>query len=1159
MNLTTLLPLLTKSLEFITLTKNIINGVQKQSVCGLYGSSKAYFLAGLKNQTARPLFIISPGQTQAERLYLELTAFLEGTKHALPAKVFFFPSLEVLPYDEVPAHKDLVGERLAILDNLIQYKKDSRVQGVKESSEGKIIKHLNPGTLESLNPLSYEENIILVSSLPAILFKIASCSTLNASKLVLEVSTTDRGATSIKRDVILEKLMQIGYSPDETVETKGTFSHRGGIVDVFPVNANLPVRLEFFGDDIESIRQFDPITQRSVSFVEQATIMPDSPLENGDRGLLQNTATIFDYLPKSSLVVLDDPAYLENEANRLKDEVFSLYEQAQLNAQIQSDSPYTHPLPPPERGLPHPDQFLISWEEMQREINTRQLLTFEDEGEFKFFAKPPLEFKNNFKLFINEFKGWQEEGNQVVIAAGYKGQEERIKELLKDSDVEIPIVTANLNQEACLVGFQFPELQLVLITDKEIFGSPSHLATRRFATQRVAHADTLPISTFTDLKPGDYVVHVNYGIGKYAGITTLTVEGIKKDLLLIEYADGDKLYVPLDQFGLVEKYIGDKDRDPRIYRLNDAVWSRVKRNVKKSVESIAKELIELYASRKALPGHAFSKDGDWQYEFETGFVYEETPDQIKVIEEIKVDMEKSEPMDRLVCGDVGYGKTEVALRAAFKAMMDNKQVAVLVPTTILAFQHYNTFTQRLAPFPIKVEMLSRFRTKAEQRKILEGLKAGEIDIVIGTHRLLQKDVEFQKLSLVVIDEEQRFGVKAKEKLKQLRKLVDVLTLTATPIPRTLYMSLSGARDMSIINTPPPERLPIKTFVLPFSEQVIREAILREMDRQGQIYFVHTQVKTIQAIATSLKKIVPEAKIAIAHGQMGEHELEKVMLEFLEQKYDVLLSTSIIESGIDIASVNTVIINNAHQFGLSQLYQLRGRVGRAKHMAYAYLLYPARSLLSDLAKERLSAIREFSDLGSGFKLAMRDLEIRGAGNIIGHEQHGNLLAVGFDLYCKLLQEAVATLKGEEIVDDSLPVVDLPYDTYIPEEYIGETTQRYAIYKKLSCALDFKVLQEIEEEIADRYGKIPLPVKRLLELFNMRLMAKKVGITSLSFSDGQLVLELPVEERLIPKVISLIGLFPEYLKLNPKRTNYLIMEWISDDESICFLKEVLQELQ
>ncbi|MDI6735885.1 MAG: transcription-repair coupling factor [bacterium] len=1114
MNLTSYLPLLKKSPEFMTMAKELNNGSKKQSICGLHGSARAYFLAGLKREISRSVFIILPNQTQAEKLYLELTAFLKDT-----TEVFLFPSLEVLPYDEVPAHKDLVGEQMAILNNL----SDRR------------------------------EDIILISSLQASLFKIASSSCLNESKLLLKTSDT------IKRDVLLEKLMQIGYSPDEVVETKGTFSHRGGIVDVFPINTNLPLRIEFFGDDIESLRQFDPITQRSVSFMEQATILPSSTLiqrVKGVRGLLQNTATLFDYLPESSIIVLDDPAYLENEAERLREEVFSQYESHASSRDLEFsilDFRFSiEEIQNPKskiQNLPHPDQFLITWEDFQREISNRQLLCFEDKGECEFFAKPPLEFKNNFQLFIDEFKRWQEEGYRIVIVAGYKGQEERIKELLKAHDIEIPIVTANLNQ-----GFQFMELQLVLITDKELFGYSSHLGTRRFD-----HTDTLPISTFTDLKPGDYVVHINYGIGKYSGLTTLTVEGLKKDLLLIEYADGDKLYVPLDQFGLVEKYMGDKDRPPRIYRLNDAVWSRVKKNVKKSIESIAMELIELYAQRKALPGHAFSKDGDWQYEFEAGFIYEETPDQLKVIEEIKVDMEKKEPMDRLICGDVGYGKTEVALRAAFKATMDNKQVAVLVPTTILAAQHYQTFTQRLAPFPIKVEMLSRFRTKAEQRKILEGLKTGEIDIIIGTHRLLQKDVEFQNLSLVIIDEEQRFGVQHKERLKQLRKLVDVLALTATPIPRTLYMSLSGARDMSVINTPPPERLPIKTFVLPFSEQVIREAILREMDRQGQIYFVHTQVKTIETIAKSLKKFVPEAKIVIAHGQMAEHELEKVMLEFLRGEYDILLSTSIIESGIDIATVNTIIINNAHQFGLSQLYQLRGRVGRAKHMAYAYLLYPARALLSDLAKERLSAIREFSELGSGFKLAMRDLEIRGAGNILGAEQHGNVLAVGFDLYCKLLQEAVAKLKGEEVVDESLPVVDLPCDTYIPEEYIAQTTQRYAIYKKLSCALDFKTLQGLEEEIADRYGKIPLPVKRLLELFHMRLMAKKVGITNLSFADGHLVLELPLEEKLIPRILSLIGLFPGYLKLNPRRTNCLIMKWTSDDESMCLLKEVLQELQ
>ncbi|MEW6095096.1 MAG: transcription-repair coupling factor [bacterium] len=1085
MSLTSFLTLLKKSPQFTTIAKDIIKGVKKQSVCGLYGSSKAYFLAGLKKEIVNPFFIILPGQSQAERFYIELEAFLGDT-----TQVFFFPALEILPYDEILPLKELVGERLATLDKL-----------------------------------SAQKDIIIVSSLRTILSKIPSPSALNESKISLQTSN------EINLNMLLNKFIQLGYSHDEMVESKGTFSHRGGIVDVYPVNTEIPIRIEFFGDTIESIRQFDIITQRSISFIDQVTILPVQE----DILLKKDVGSIFDYLPESSLVVLEDSAYLENEAKRLKEEAFSLYESAQIDYQ---------------KELPHPNQFLISWEEFQKEISKRQLLSFEDNG-IEFLAKPPSEFKNSLKLFISEFKRWQEEGNQIVIVAGYKGQEARIKELLKDNDVDIDnltITSANLKQ-----GFQFTELQLVLITDSEIFGYPSRMPWRRFD-----HSDTLPISIVTDLKVGDYAVHINYGIGKYAGITTIKVEGVKKDLMVIEYAQGDKLYVPLDQFGLVEKYIGDKDRPPKIYRLNDATWSRVKKKVKKSVESIAKELLELYAARKALPGHAFSKDTQWQYEFEAGFVYEETPDQLKVISEIKDDMIKHQPMDRLVCGDVGYGKTEVALRAAFKAVMDNKQVAVLVPTTILAFQHYNTFKERLAPFPIKVEMLSRFKTKTQQRKILEELKTGQIDICIGTHRLLQKDVEFHDLSLLIIDEEQRFGVRHKEKLKQLRKLIDVLALTATPIPRTLYMSLSGARDMSIINTPPPERLPIKTFILPFSEQVIRDAILREMDREGQIYFVHTQVKTILAVYDSLKRIVPEARVVVAHGQMSEHELEKVMLKFLDYEYDVLLSTSIIESGIDIARVNTIIINNAHQFGLSQLYQLRGRVGRSKHMAYAYLLYPHKFALSSLAKERLDAIREFSALGSGFKLAMRDLEIRGAGNILGPEQHGNLVAVGFDLYCKLLQEAVAKLKGEEIVDESLPVVDLPCDTYIPDEYINDISQRYAVYKKLSSAKDFKSLQEIKEELEDRYGKIPVSVKRLLELLNMRLIAKKIGITSLTISDGYLLIELPPDEKLIPKVLSLLTSFPQTLRLNPKNTTCLILKWTSDEESMSFLKEVLVKL-
>ncbi|MEW6609053.1 MAG: transcription-repair coupling factor, partial [bacterium] len=877
--LNSFISLIKKSPQFVTIRKNIIQGIKKQSICGLYGSAKAYFLAALKNEVNRPFLIILPGQTEAERFYTDLQAFSEK-------EILFFPDLEILPVDEIPPHKELVGQRLAVLDRLLSAK---------------------------------SEDVIIVSPIRAILYKTFSPNSLQQTKISIQ--------TSISLDILLDNLIQHGYLRDEMVETKGTFSHRGGIVDVYPVHADLPVRIEFFGDEIESIRQFDTITQRSVAFIDQVTILPVQ--EN----IKENDGTIFDYLPESSLVVLDDPAYLQNEANRLKNV-------GKFNIQDL----------------------------------TQPIVTFEDGGEFEFFTRPILEFKNNIALFIDEYKNWQEEGNQIVVIAGYKGQEMRIKELLKDEN--LIITSADIKQ-----GFQFREIQLVLVTDKEIFGYQAPIQQRRFD-----HSDTLPISTFTDLKIGDYVVHSNFGIGRYAGITTLKVEGVKKDLLLIEYAEGDKLYIPLDQFGLVNKYIGDKDRPPKIYRLADPTWTRVKNKVKKSLESIAKELIELYAARKALPGFAFSKDTDWQYEFEEGFIYEETPDQLKAISDIKKDMENPQPMDRLICGDVGYGKTEVALRGAFKAVLNSKQVAVLVPTTILAFQHYNTFVQRLAPFPIKVEMLSRFKTKAQQRKIIEGLKNGQVDICIGTHRLLQKDIAFHNLGLLVIDEEQRFGVKHKEKLKTLRKLVDVLTLTATPIPRTLYMSLSGARDMSIINTPPPERLPIKTFILPFNKQVIREAVLREMERGGQIYFVHTEVKTILRLSLSLTQIVPEARIAIAHGQMHEHELENIMLEFLNHKYDVLLSTSIIESGIDIPTVNTIIINNAHQFGLAQLYQLRGRVGRSKHMAYAYLFYPTEFMVSEMAKERLEAIREFSDLGSGFKVAMRDLEIRGAGNILGPEQH-----------------------------------------------------------------------------------------------------------------------------------------------------------------------------
>lgn len=703
-------------------------------------------------------------------------------------------------------------------------------------------------------------------------------------------------------------------------------------------------------------------------------------------------------------------------------------------------------------------------------------------------------------------------------------------------------------------GFEFKDLDLVIITDQDLF------QRRRPKRRRFIHEESVPISSFIDLKVGDLVVHLNYGIGRYCGIRNLVVEGVRRDLFLLEYAEGDRLYIPLDQLNLIQKYIGDKDHPPKIYRLGGNAWEMVKQRVKGSIRDMAKELLELYAARQTLPGHNFSKDTPWQYEFEAGFRYEETPDQIRAMEEIKQDMEKSRPMDRLVCGDVGYGKTEVAIRAAFKAVMDHYQVAVLVPTTILAQQHLSTFCERLSPYPIQVEMLSRFKSKGEQRQIIQGLKDGRVDIVIGTHRLLQKDVAFKRLGLVIIDEEQRFGVKDKERLKQMRRLVDVLTLTATPIPRTLYMSLMKIRDMSLINTPIPDRFPIQTHVGRFDEGIIRKAILREMDRGGQVYFIHNFIHTIQKMAKRIGEIVPEARFAIAHGQMVPSELERIMLQFLEGKYDLLVSTSIIESGIDIPNVNTILIDDAHRFGLAQLYQLRGRVGRKNHKAYAYLFYTQGLTLSQDARERLLAMKEFEDLGSGFRLAMRDMEIRGVGNIIGPQQHGDIVAVGFDLYCKLLNETIAELKGEEVVEEVWPKVDLDLDAYIPEDYIEESSQRFSIYKRLSMVNKGEGIEELREELRDRYGPLPKPTMRLLDIMELRVMAKAAKILSITPANGRVDILLPFDDRFVVKICEVAKRFGEVIWLDPAKPGILHIRWNreKEDGSLHTLKTILKEL-
>ncbi|MDI6871893.1 MAG: transcription-repair coupling factor [Bacillota bacterium] len=703
-------------------------------------------------------------------------------------------------------------------------------------------------------------------------------------------------------------------------------------------------------------------------------------------------------------------------------------------------------------------------------------------------------------------------------------------------------------------GGEFLSPRLVYLSELELYGRPHRRRLRPVE-------EGVRIASFTELKVGDYVVHTTHGIGQYLGVETLEVQGVHRDYLVIRYAGEDRLYVPTDQVNLVQKYLGVEGVAPKLYKLGGAEWSRVKARVKESVRELADSLLKLYAAREAQPGHAFAPDTVWQKELEDSFPYEETPDQLRAIQEVKADMERPRPMDRLVCGDVGYGKTEVAVRAAFKAVMDGRQVAVLVPTTILAQQHYTTFTERFGSFPVKVAVLSRFQTPKEAEEILKQVREGGVDVLIGTHRILQSDVQFHRLGLVVVDEEQRFGVRQKERLKELRKNVDVVTLTATPIPRTMHMALAGVRDMSVIETPPEGRYPIRTYVLEYSDQAVREAVLREIGREGQVYYVYNHVRSIDREAVRLSQLIPEARIAVAHGQMPEGRLEEVMLDFLNGEYDVLLCSTIIESGLDIPNVNTLIVYDADRFGLAQLYQLRGRVGRSNRVAYAYFTYRREKILTEEAEKRLGAIREFTELGSGFKIAMRDLEIRGAGNLLGPEQHGFVAAVGFELYCRLLEDAVKELKGQKEPELPEPTLDLAVDAYLPETYIPDARQKVEIYKKILAVRGEDEARELTDELIDRFGEPPGPVIALLRVARIKAVARRLHVQSVGAGRGVVSVKfLPGVRPPAEKLAALMRRYRGRLAVTVGHAPHLRLQAAgkSDSELLEALEKILAEL-
>jgi transcription-repair coupling factor (superfamily II helicase) len=1015
------------------------------SVSGIYGPSLVYLLDVLRVRLGKPFIVVTCGNAEAERIASDM--------ETIAGDVYGFPPWETLPDENTEPHADIVGERFLLLQRLLE----ERNVPEKCVSQGE------------------KKPLIIVTQFRSFAQRIAPPEMLASTFMGL------RCGMPLAVDTLVHYLQQGGYRRVDMVEEKGEYCVRGGLVDLFPPIADYPLRLEFFGDEIETIRSFHTQTQRSIAELSEAAVTPFSELgliidHRGELG------SLIDYLPSDAVIAVHEPA---EGLKRLRD-----------------------------AGL-HGD-FFLSPEEVEASFTARQslYLSLVPEGPVKRSRKRAIELDFESletyrstalgrelgtdlqKRVFGHLRDWAAKKMDIVIFCNNVGEKTRLQDLLEGQKIRLTeasgIFIGRFSE-----GFVFREGRLVVLTDGDIFGRYKVRRPRR------RFKGTLAIREFSELRQGDFVVHVRYGIGIYRGVKRIVKESEEREFLCIEYQDEAKLYVPLEQACLVERYIGLGKSAPHLDRLGGKRWQDVRKAAQRAIFDFAAELLELQAARSFLHGYAYSADTDWQREFEQAFVYEETPDQDAAISDVKHDMERPQPMDRLICGDVGYGKTEVAMRAAFKAVMGGKQVAVLVPTTVLAQQHLQTFSERIADYPLRIEMLSRFRTLKEQRLVLKGLREGSVDIVIGTHRLTQPDVRFKDLGLMIIDEEQRFGVRHKERLKRLRMTVDVLTLTATPIPRTLYMSMTGIRDMSTISTPPEDRLAIETVVSEYSVALIREAIRREINRQGQVYYVHNFVETIERVKERLEGIVPEATYAVAHGQMADDELEEVMRTFVEGKVDVLVCTTIIESGLDIPNANTIIIDRADRFGLADLYQLRGRVGRYKHRAYSYFLYSRGMGLVRDARKRLKAIMEHSSLGSGFKLALRDLEIRGAGNILGVEQHGHVTAIGFDLYCKLLKRSVASLTGKEVKGIEDIEVRFPFTEEIPAEYIPAVGQRIDIYKRLGEITTLGDVDEIAGELRDRFGEMPEAAKLVLETFRLKLATRDRGIHSVHLSGGKII--------------------------------------------------------
>ena len=1153
---------------FAEMVGNVEKDKGHQLLYGLGGSQKPYLAAGLGTASGGSCLYITPDLQEAGNVYDDLVTFLS------PEKVFMFPPLSILPYDFEARSLEVASQRLQVLEHLL--------------SEGR--------------------DVVIVAPIAALLSSLPPVTSLQGREVSLRVGDI------LDREALLEKLTWLGYERLPQVEGKGQYAVRGSIIDIFSLTRDYPYRIEFFGDEVDSIREFALDDQLSRRELEEIKVFPArefiltplerergreklaqrgeeicSRLEAKGRGRLAlklrqrweryreeagaaiyfsgidnllslyhpQKTTLFDYLAPRGIIFLDEPRRLKERADEYWEQVVDIHSTLLGEGRI----------------FPFQMDNYLGWDEIAAVLKERRVVSIshffralpgmEVGNIFSLTAKDVPEYRANRGLVASDLERWLRRQYRVLIFAANKERGEGLQEFLAEVGFAADLVGEDAIPQAGRVqirtggaltkGFEFSPLRLVVLAGHDILGR------RKAPSVRRAHKKGRRIHTLDDLEPDDLVVHVNHGIGRFLGLKTMEIQGVQRDYLLVQYYGEDLLYVPTDQVHLLQKYVGVEGGSPRLSKLGGADWNRAKGRVRKSVQELALGLLELYAARETVTGHSFAPDTVWQQEFEDRFPYVETPDQREAIETVKRTMEEPKPMDHIVCGDVGYGKTEVAIRAAFKAVMDGKQVAVLVPTTILAQQHYNTFKGRFEPYPVKVGLLSRFRTPAQQEETLKGLGRGTVDIVIGTHRLLQRDIRFKDLGLWVIDEEQRFGVGQKEMLKKMRKKVDVLTLTATPIPRTLHMAMAGIREMSLIETPPENRFPIQTYVLEHDYNLVRDAISLELRREGQVFYVHNRIDTIGREARRLQELCPQARIAVAHGQMRDGELEEVTMAFLTGEYDVLVCTTIIENGLDMPNVNTLIVTGADMMGLARLYQLRGRVGRSDRLAYAYFTYQKSKILTAAAEKRLQALREFTELGSGFKLALRDLEIRGAGNLLGAEQHGHIANIGFELYCQLLEDAVSELKGKVRDVAPEPSLDLNINAYLPSEYIPDGRQKIDIYKAVAAADSAAEMEELAAEIRDRFGPLPREARNLLSVAHIRILMREVGIEGLRGREEGVWLELgdgfplPLQEAYIK-----LGKFRRRVLLDERRKPPRMTVStgdLRDDEVLDLLLEIL----